>query len=61
MPATETTILVEFGFDKETPGTRRFAEITEEEKPKMGTIWLRKDVAESLGSPERIRVFVTAI
>ena len=55
---TETTIVVEFSLDKETPGTLRYAEITEEERGKIGTIYLRKDVAEGLGNPEKISVTI---
>jgi hypothetical protein len=56
MPVTETTILVEFAVEKETPGTFRYTEVTEEEKGVIGTLYLRKDVAESLGKPERLLV-----
>lgn len=66
MPATETTILVEFAFEKETPGTFRYAEVTvsdpwsNEERGAIGTLYLRRDVAEGLGKPERLLVKVEA-
>lgn len=63
MPSTTTQIVVPFDFDKETPGTLRFAEsgLSEDERGQMGTIWLRKDVAENLGNPERVVVTVEAV
>jgi hypothetical protein len=40
-----------FDFDRETKGTYRFREpdTGDGKRPIMGTIWLRKDVAEKLG------------
>ena len=62
MPATGTKIEVVFDFDKETPGTLRFAEsgLAEDERGQMGTIWIRKDIAETLGNPQRVVVTVEA-
>lgn len=55
-----TTLLVEFAKDKETKGAVRYAEVTTEERGAVGTFYLRKDVAEGLGSPERLLVKVEA-
>jgi hypothetical protein len=60
MPATETKVLVEFSLDKETKNAVRYTEVTTEDRGKIGSIYLLKEVAESLGSPERILVSVEA-
>ena len=44
--------------DKETPGTWRFKE-NKEDRPM--TIYLSKDQVKELGSPESIKVTITAV
>jgi hypothetical protein len=48
MPA-KTIVHVTFDYEKETPGTLRYAEITNEDRGVIGTLYIRKDVAETLG------------
>lgn len=58
-----SSLLVEFTKDKETKGAVRYAEVLTEEtgdRGAIGTFYLRKDVAEGLGSPERLLVKVEA-
>jgi hypothetical protein len=48
--ATANKVEVIFDFDRETKGTYRFAEVVDgKERAIMGTIWLRRDIAEQLG------------
>lgn len=39
---------INFEFDRETKGTKRYAEQTEDPRPVIGTLYVRKDVAENL-------------
>lgn len=61
MPATDTTpITVEFALDKETKNAVRFTEITTDERGLIGSIYLLKEVVETLGNPTKISVTVNA-
>jgi len=53
-------LVVRFEKDKETPGTVRYAEVTEEERGKIGTLYIRKDVVEELGLGDAVSVTVKA-
>jgi hypothetical protein len=47
---TANTVEVLFDFDRETKGTYRYGEVVNgTERGIMGTIYLRKDIAEKLG------------
>jgi hypothetical protein len=62
--ATDNSVEVIFDFDRETKGTYRYAEVVDgKERAVMGTIWLRKDVAEKLGVTDEdsgVKVTLTA-
>lgn len=49
-----------FTFQKETPGTRRFAEDeVEGEAPVMGTLYVKKFICQQLGNPETLTVSIS--
>ena len=54
------TIERTFVFQKETPGTHRFAEVeVKGEAPVMGTLYVKKHVIQQLGEPETLTVTIT--
>lgn len=42
--------------DRETKGTWRYAEVTEDDNPVIGTLYVRKSGARRLGDPESLTV-----
>jgi hypothetical protein len=52
------TVTVELHKDRETKGTWRYAEVTEED-PVIGTLYVRKPAAHRLGNPETLTVTIT--
>ena len=52
------TITVALQKDRETKGTWRYAEVTEDD-PVIGTLYVRKPAARRLGDPESIPLTIT--
>ena len=52
------TVTVELQKDRETKGTWRYAEVTEND-PVIGTLYVRKPAARRLGNPEAITLTIT--
>lgn len=52
------TITVALQKDRETKGTWRYAEVTEDD-PVIGTLYVRKPAARRLGDPESITLTIT--
>lgn len=61
MPAIDTdTVIVNFSYEKDTPGTLRYAEVTDEDRGVIGTLYIRKDVAEAF-TTKTLRVTIEAV
>jgi hypothetical protein len=52
------TITIELEKDRETKGTWRYAEVTDDD-PVIGTLYVRKPAARRLGDPESLTVTIT--
>lgn len=59
---TETLVL-EFAFEKDTPGTHRFKEDEPEDgsRPAIGTLYVTKKALMPLGNVKRLRVTIEGI
>jgi len=50
-----------FETDRDTPGTRKFKEIPQEEgRPPVGSLYITKDALEKLGMPGKIKITIEA-
>lgn len=64
-------LVLEFAYEKETPGTFKYAEADDPETgkyagglfdgPGVGTQYVKKYAAAALGNPKRIRVTIEAV
>lgn len=59
--AKSKSVEITFNFERETKNKVRYAEVTSRNaEPKVGTLYMTKTVATTLGNPEKITVTVAA-
>jgi hypothetical protein len=51
-----------FESEKDTPGTRKFAEVKPEDgsRPPVGSLYVTKDALAKIGNPQKIKVTIEA-
>jgi len=59
--ARKDGILVDFVYEKETPGTYRFRELGDRENHKIGTLYIKKRAFSGGRAPKGLKVVVEAM
>jgi hypothetical protein len=58
MAKSTKSVDLEFSQEKETKGTVRYSEDSDE--PKVGKLYIKKDAAKELGNPKNLNVTIAA-